>query len=279
MVCHSFCGMKAMLLTFHELHNLTELNFYYEIDILNIRSMCQSYLFFTLVLSLAAAQQLLTAASLGQSVGGSSGRSLIYPNILPVSQSNLIPVVDSNGVTQLMASPATHSSTLPQPPIVFLGPGGIPLLPAATAQTGMYLVNTPSTDLSSVQHQQQQQQPSPTAATNPSITPTVATSQPSYIVFPQSFQMPQTLTLEQLQNLSATIQHQRQEQLHGQVAASPTQNSGNSNNNIIPLPVRPITNNHHNVNGDEVEEHFARALGEKWHQFKKDGSPPNKIST
>lgn len=238
---------------------------------------------FPIVFSLAAAQQLLTAASLGQSSGG---RSLIYPNILPVSQSSLIPVVDSNGVTQLMAaaSPAsTHSSQpTPQtvPPIVFLGPGGIPLLPAAAAATqpaGMYLVNPPATDL--------QRSPSATSVTLPSLS-AVATSQPSYIVFPQSFQMPQTLSLEQLQSLSASIQHQRQEQLqqvrHGRGGQTPppTRQTGSNSDVVNPPTVKPIhVNNHHNINGDEVEEHFARALGEKWHQFKKDGSPPNKIST
>lgn len=223
----------------------------------------------SLVLSLAATQQLLTAATLGQSITGTGGRGILFPNVLPVSQSNFIPVIDSNGVTQLMASPATHSSSLPAqgvPPIVFLGPGNIPLLPAT--QPGMYLLNT-SAD---VQQQQQQQSPATTVA--PSLS--AVTTQPSYIVFPQSFQMPQTLTLEQLQALSATIQQQKQQdqqQVDGRHNIETQRQTDTIPDGISSRP------SNHNINGDEVEEHFARALGEKWQQFKKDGSPQKKIST
>ncbi len=213
----------------------------------------------SLVLSMAATQQLITAATLGQSGGG--GRGLLFPSVLPASQSSFIPVVDSNGVTQFMASPSTHSSSLsaPQtvPPIIFLGPGNIPLL--STTQPGMYLVNA-AADQSSTQ-QQQQQQSSPV---NHSLS--AVTTQPSYIVFPQSFQMPQTLSMEQLQALSASFPQQRpdQQQVDGRNVES----------------TRKISSKRHNsMSGDEVEEHFARALGEKWQQFKKDPNPQSKIST
>ena len=206
---------------------------------------------------MAATQQFITAATIGQSGGG--GRGLLFPSVLPTSQSSFIPVVDSNGVTQLMASPSTHSSSLPAsqtvPPIIFLGPGNIPLLSAT--QPGMYLVNA-SADQSSIQ---QQQQSSPV---NHSLS--AVNTQPSYIIFPQSFQMPQTLSMEQLQALSASFPQQRpdQQQVDGRNIES----------------TRKISSERHDsMNGDEVEEHFARALGEKWQQFKKDPNPHSKIST
>ena len=228
------------------------------------------------MLSLTAAQQLIAAATLGQPVAG-GGRGLLFPNLLPVSQqSNFIPVVDSNGVPQLMASSATHCpslSTQGVPPIVFLGPGNIPFLPAA--QPSMYLVN-PSTDLSSLQHPQQ---PSPP----PSMQPTLSgiTTQPSYIVLPQqSFHMPQSLTLEQLQALSTSYLQQRQEQLPQSIDIRRLEPARQMMNNSGSVSSRPSIDSNHSTDGDEVEEHFARALGDKYKKvLKGSSSSPNKVST
>ena len=231
------------------------------------------YNYCSLALPMTATQQFLSA-TLGQQAG------LVFPGVTPTlsaPQSNVIPVLDGNGIPQFIAT----SSSNPQQgvsPVFFLGPGGgIPVLP----QPGVVFVNP--TDLSSLQQ---------TSSMNTTQNiPSTQLAQPSYIIVPPSFQAPFGLTPEQISALTASIQqqqNQQQQQQHNQQQQKQQVEDTNKQSNVG-TPSRSAelkrdtvgrVHSRHITDGDSVEEHFARALGEQWRQVKKgigDSLRDNKI--
>lgn len=203
----------------------------------------------------------------------------IFPGIVPalptMTTPNFIPIIDNSGIPQFIAAPtvAAPSSSSPtsQPgtsPILYIGPGGIPLL----AQPGVMFVN--STDL--------QRSPVTLAGATPMAVPSTTNTTPNYIVIPPTFQN-FGLTMEQLATLASFQQQQQQQQQQShllqpqKVNVDLTSSSTDGRSSVGSsgsLEGREEVSHSSNMqshplaDGDSVEEHFARALGDQWHQVK-----------
>lgn len=248
-------------------------------------------------------QQLLAvaaAAGMTQPAG-----SILLPQLASSATANpsFIPIIDSNGVPQLMATstPATSVAAATQAvngahtsnggggggggsssssPVILLGPGNVPVVPP-----GFFFIN-PS-DLSSVQT---------TSAVNAAAAGLVnfsnqsirtSTSSPGYILIPPSTVQPPVniggLTQEQLLTL-ATLQQQQLQQQQQQVNAtlSPTSSPRPPLTVGRPVAAHEPTAAVQNImggGGGSVEDHFARALGDQWVKVKQTSAPQqNKIT-
>lgn len=247
----------------------------------------------SLSLSLGGAQLLTAAPALSAAArkggGGGGGGSLMVPafqGMIPTiaPAHNLIPVIDNSGTPQLIPATSTNTTTpiSGTSPVFYMSPSGIPML----TQGGVVFMNP--TDITRSQH---------LSVTTP---PQHNSSNviPNYIILPPTFAANSglstganfSLTLDQLVALN-NLQQQ-----HIQQQQQPTETSNHQRVNIDltasddhssvgsggsmddlpdPLPSSSSTAAVANSNNvDSVEEHFARALGDQWHQLKQSNATP-----
>lgn len=242
----------------------------------------------------------------GAGGAGTSVMLPTFQGVIPtIAPPQLIPLIDNGGalpqVIPTVTSASTHTPLSGASPVFYVGNNSIPML----TQSGVIFMNP--TDITRPTVTINPQAHAPTSSSSSSLpgTPHHASSLPSnYIIIPSPFANPVGYSLASLEQL-AQAQAQQLQQQSLKKESNPSSSSSVSHHHhhrrqkvnidlttATAVPVasddrisvggsvssmeeelsepnkEPVIPSGLRGNVDSVEEHFARALGDQWHQVK-----------